>query len=223
MRWGKLINIDRDTKQRKRFDLAHLAIHTPKLDSIHKMMRIKVEEDVFPVTAAEELGDVTDMAVVDNSKFKPKKRVMMAATCRDDRDNDELESDNVEHVELSRDVMGKIDGGGKLTEHTFERGNRIQNTGDREFGFIEDSNGPGNRHMGMENPYDFWRLLTAAEKGQCKEFANLVDYDGASADSMTDSLIAKMNRSIGVENEMVDDAMMEKIKETEMGCGLHAS
>ncbi|GAB4854298.1 hypothetical protein Ancab_022884 [Ancistrocladus abbreviatus] len=227
MQWGKLIAIDRDTRQRKRFDLARFTIQPPMLDFIHTKVCIKVDEDVFLVTMAEELLDVVDriggiefvgegyadtsslpsisisvvpgsishditgehllgaalplQATADNSKFNSKKKVMIAATRRDDRDNDEVESDNVEHVELSQDVMGMIDGGGKLTEYTFERGKRVQNMGvssegctnlvlfgperirlmgspckahNLEFGFAEDSSGLGNRLVGMENPDD---------------------------------------------------------------------
>ncbi|GAB4858639.1 hypothetical protein Ancab_010111, partial [Ancistrocladus abbreviatus] len=57
------------------------------------------------------------------------KKVTIAATHRDDRDNDEVESDNSEKVELSQDLMGKIDDSGKLIEHSVEKGKRDQNRG----------------------------------------------------------------------------------------------
>ncbi|GAB4829957.1 hypothetical protein Ancab_019603 [Ancistrocladus abbreviatus] len=57
-RWGKLIDIDRDTSQRKSFALAHFAIQTQMLEVIHTKVCIKVEEDEFLVTVAKETVDV---------------------------------------------------------------------------------------------------------------------------------------------------------------------
>ncbi|GAB4831992.1 hypothetical protein Ancab_006009 [Ancistrocladus abbreviatus] len=59
-RWGKLIAIDRETSQRKRFDLAHFAIQTQTSEAIHLKVCIKVDEDVFFVTLAEEPVQVAD-------------------------------------------------------------------------------------------------------------------------------------------------------------------
>ncbi|GAB4854371.1 hypothetical protein Ancab_022957 [Ancistrocladus abbreviatus] len=49
-----LIAIDGDTRQRKIFDIARIAIQTPLLDNIKASLWVKVDEDVFPITVVEE-------------------------------------------------------------------------------------------------------------------------------------------------------------------------
>ncbi|GAB4853043.1 hypothetical protein Ancab_017231 [Ancistrocladus abbreviatus] len=52
---GRLIAIDEDNRQRKRFDLVRVAILTSSLDSIKSVIWVKVDEDIFPISVAEEI------------------------------------------------------------------------------------------------------------------------------------------------------------------------
>ncbi|GAB4829228.1 hypothetical protein Ancab_018894 [Ancistrocladus abbreviatus] len=59
-RWGKLIDINRETSQRKSFAMAHFAIQTQMLEVIQMKECIKVEEDELLVTVAEETVGAAD-------------------------------------------------------------------------------------------------------------------------------------------------------------------
>ncbi|GAB4844378.1 hypothetical protein Ancab_037742 [Ancistrocladus abbreviatus] len=68
-------------------------------------------------------------ASVHNSKCNAEKQVIIAATSKEERDNDEIELEKVGIVELSQEVMGMINGGGKLKKHNVVRGKRVQGRG----------------------------------------------------------------------------------------------
>ncbi|GAB4859863.1 hypothetical protein Ancab_011344 [Ancistrocladus abbreviatus] len=165
------------------------------LDVIHKKVCIKVDEDVFFVTVVEESVDVADKmggfklvrGGYDNTTSPPSfsinvKQVMIAATDREDRDNDESESVNVRIAELAQEVMGTINGGGKLKKHNVGRGQRVQGrevyskectnpaflrpkgiqfmgssikAQEQVFGSTEDFRGLGNRHVETKRLDDF--------------------------------------------------------------------
>ncbi|GAB4841039.1 hypothetical protein Ancab_021785 [Ancistrocladus abbreviatus] len=64
-RWGTLIAIDGETSQRNRFDIAHIAVQTQYPEVIQSKVSIKVDEDVFLITVAEEsVHDVDRMGDV---------------------------------------------------------------------------------------------------------------------------------------------------------------
>ncbi|GAB4829335.1 hypothetical protein Ancab_019004 [Ancistrocladus abbreviatus] len=77
---------------------------------------------------------------VHNSKCNAEKQVMIADTDREDRDNDESESEKVGTAELSQEVMAQ----------------------EQVFGFVEDCRGLGNRREETERPNDFRRPVNGS-------------------------------------------------------------
>ncbi|GAB4849587.1 hypothetical protein Ancab_004382 [Ancistrocladus abbreviatus] len=48
-KWGSIISVVEETKLQKRFDVAQFTILTSKLDTINAKIRVKIDEDVFPI------------------------------------------------------------------------------------------------------------------------------------------------------------------------------
>ncbi|GAB4854380.1 hypothetical protein Ancab_022966 [Ancistrocladus abbreviatus] len=74
---------------------------------------VKVDEDVFPITMAEETPAPDEMI----------------GEKRDTRDNDEVELEKSERDESSRDLLCEIDRGEKSIKHHFEMVKKAHNRG----------------------------------------------------------------------------------------------
>ncbi|GAB4830344.1 hypothetical protein Ancab_019983 [Ancistrocladus abbreviatus] len=57
MRWGSFLFVDRDTRQKTRFDMARI------VEVINTMLWVKVDEEAFPIRVAEEPFKIKDWSV----------------------------------------------------------------------------------------------------------------------------------------------------------------
>ncbi|GAB4852670.1 hypothetical protein Ancab_016885, partial [Ancistrocladus abbreviatus] len=61
-RWGSFLGLASETRLKSHFDIARFAILTPILKAINSVLWVKIDEEVFPISVAEEPLKVGDLS-----------------------------------------------------------------------------------------------------------------------------------------------------------------